>query len=69
MDRGEQMKKLPDLDIDHPFYSDEADKKRKVLLKILEKEEKELVEENRRRYKNRSKNPVEEGEGNNAGIS
>lgn len=58
------MKKpLPDLDKDHPFYSDEADKKRKAIIKFAEKEEKDLVIENRRRYYNKIKNKNKEQEG------
>lgn len=43
------MKRLPDLDKDHPFYSDEANKLWLKRIKKAEEEEKEMIRENRRR--------------------
>jgi len=48
-------KALPDLDKEHLFYSDKADKEWKYRQKLCEAEEKMLVIENRLRYKNRNK--------------
>lgn len=47
-------KSLPDLDRNHPFYSEEANKKWKKRIKIAEKEEEQLIKENRKRYKRRN---------------
>jgi len=54
------MKKLPDMDVGHPFYSKEARLKWDKRKKELEKEELDLVRENRKRYKERRKNGDEE---------
>jgi hypothetical protein len=48
-------KALPDLDKGHLFYSDEANKDWLRRQKLCEAEEKMLVVENRKRYKNRNK--------------
>lgn len=57
-------------DLDHPFYSDKAIRARKILIKRLEKEERELALENRRRYHSKKKGgeePTDEdGNGNSA---
>ena len=56
-------KPLPDLDIDHPFYSEEAALEWKRKIKELVKEEIAMVEENRRRYKVRNKKEEKETNG------
>lgn len=48
-------KSLPNLDINHPFYSDQADKVRAKILKRLEQEEKQLAKENLKRYHDNQK--------------
>lgn len=48
------MKKLKDLDFHHPFYSEEANKEWRKRIKIAEKEEEQLIRENRKRYKRRN---------------
>ena len=48
-------KALPDCDIGHPFYSKDAQIRRQELIKRLEQEEKQMIEDNRRHYKNRNK--------------
>ena len=60
------MKRLPDLDLNHPFYSDKGIKLWKQRIAECEKEEKELVKENRKRYRERNrptKDPDEKDEG------
>jgi hypothetical protein len=55
------MKKpLPDLDQGHPFYGPKAEKNHRELVKKLEQAEKQMVEDNRKHYKN--KNKKQEGE-------
>jgi hypothetical protein len=49
------MRKLPDMDKDHPFYSDKAIKARQKRIKELEREERQLAFENRKRYQERNK--------------
>ena len=48
-------KPLPDLDLNHPFYSDKGIKLWKQRIAECEKEEKELVKENRKRYRERNR--------------
>ena len=59
-------------DKDHPFYSDKAIKERKALLKRLEKEEEEMVLENRRHYKDyakKKKDKTEDDDSDGKGIA
>lgn len=52
---AKKEKRLKNLDEGHPFYSDAADRARKKLLIQLEKEEREMILHNRRRYRAYSK--------------
>jgi len=49
------MRELPDLDIDHPFYSEKAIKARQERIKELERRERQLTFENKKRYQERNK--------------
>jgi len=52
-------KALKYIDTDHPFYSDKADKEWVRRRKDCEKEEEEMVKENRRRYREQHKKETE----------
>ena len=52
---SKKLRALKDLDRDHTFYSEQSFKEWARRMKRMEQEEKEMIQENRRKYKNQNK--------------
>jgi hypothetical protein len=57
---SKKLRALKDLDRDNDFYSEKAFKEWAKKMKRLEQEEREMIADNRRRYREQNKNKKED---------